>query len=1080
MTTSLPWYTQPLFVSSTFSDMNAERDHLRDIVFPELSERLRERRHHLEPIDLRWGVETMTVGEQAEKELLVLKVCLNEIERCRPFFIGMLGDRYGWIPPEKRMQAAIDEKKFSTKVQGKSVTALEIEFGVLASRDQKKRSFFYYRKPLPYAEMPLDVAARFSDEYSTESWAPDAVIRLQELKQDILKKVTRGRVREYEVTWDSVNNKVTGLEAWGQQVLEDLWKELDDKTRSVATLPAPAWQDQERAYLDTFIEEHSRGFVGRSEMISCIKAMALSSDAVHWGICVAAEPGMGKSALFAKLVRELENEKCLILAHAAGISMRSTGVDAILRRWIQELAAHLELNESDPSKALETLEEKKEMFAELFLQTSMNKRIIILVDALNQLEPTSTVRHMNWLPEIWPENARLVCTAIPGEETEALEKRQGIKSLKLEPTDINDAKEIIHTICRQYHKSIHGDVVNKLVNKKQDTYSLACGNPLWLSMAVEALILLDEDDFARTKSYKGSPEEKLHALMLASVDGMPGSVEGLYGYLFERAEKRFGKNWLRSILCFLTVSRFGLREEDLKAIIPFQTDEAWDDLRFATFRRYFRVHLEQKGEQGLWDFSHKQVRTFLEQDLMKNENHVITLHCTIANHLHNMDASDPLHQTEIMFHMMKGNQKQKAANYLGNVDLSENEKKGAIKILSKALSQKQNKEVVGSQWAEALLKVENLENDVVYWICTRYQCELLDALSNDAVVKTRLHIIHKVVKTSERIYNNAPESAKYARSLSVSYSKLGDIYLELGDPKTALKHWQSCLRIREELFKRVPDSLEYAKDVADAYIRVGNSYQQLDNPETALGYYQSCLEIRENLCNRVADFEVVWEDLSIIYEKLGDLYLQVDDPQTAFDNYQNFQAIAEKLCEQFPNSTNYLRGLSIAHDKLGGSCFLLGDSQSALNNYQSSITIIKKLCNRFPDSIKYIYDLSIHYDKMGLIYAKSGDTLLASNYFKKNLKIIKDIRRRLPDSAFYAHDMAVASLKLFNLYLRQLKYMEFYKYYKLCFDTLITMRKKNMYMDKNLKSMLFSLIGLTSSVILLIVLVVYYTMKIIR
>ena len=66
-----------MFISSTFADMQAERDWLRDHVIPELQERLRERRHHLEPIDLRWGVETVTIADQQAKELLVLKVCLN-------------------------------------------------------------------------------------------------------------------------------------------------------------------------------------------------------------------------------------------------------------------------------------------------------------------------------------------------------------------------------------------------------------------------------------------------------------------------------------------------------------------------------------------------------------------------------------------------------------------------------------------------------------------------------------------------------------------------------------------------------------------------------------------------------------------------------------------------------------------------------------------------------------------------------------------------------------------------------------------------------------------------------------------
>jgi hypothetical protein len=31
----------------------------------------------------------------------VLPICQDEIERSRPYFIGMLGERYGWIQPQE-------------------------------------------------------------------------------------------------------------------------------------------------------------------------------------------------------------------------------------------------------------------------------------------------------------------------------------------------------------------------------------------------------------------------------------------------------------------------------------------------------------------------------------------------------------------------------------------------------------------------------------------------------------------------------------------------------------------------------------------------------------------------------------------------------------------------------------------------------------------------------------------------------------------------------------------------------------------------------------------------------------------
>jgi Domain of unknown function (DUF4062) len=108
--------------------MQAERDHLRTHVFPELEERLRTRRQHLEWVDLRLGVATAGEADLQARELQVLKVCLAEVRRCRPFLIVLLGDRYGWVPPVERITAAASEEGFEPDMAGSSVTDLEIRY----------------------------------------------------------------------------------------------------------------------------------------------------------------------------------------------------------------------------------------------------------------------------------------------------------------------------------------------------------------------------------------------------------------------------------------------------------------------------------------------------------------------------------------------------------------------------------------------------------------------------------------------------------------------------------------------------------------------------------------------------------------------------------------------------------------------------------------------------------------------------------------------------------------------------------------------------------------------------------------
>ena len=73
-----------------------------------------------------------------------------------------------------------------------------------------------------------------------------------------------------------------------------------------------------------------------------------------------------------------------------------------------------------PGRDIVPAEDIEKMFASLLGQASAKKRVVVLVDALNQFERTIRGRHLTWLPRPWPGNARLVTTAIGGDESESL------------------------------------------------------------------------------------------------------------------------------------------------------------------------------------------------------------------------------------------------------------------------------------------------------------------------------------------------------------------------------------------------------------------------------------------------------------------------------------------------------------------------------------------------------------------------------------------------------------------------------------------------------------------------------------
>lgn len=132
-----------VFISSTFHDMMKERDLLVKEVFPQLRRKCARRFVTFTEVDLRWGI-----TEEQAAEGQVLPLCLAEIERSRPYFIGLLGERYGWIPDTIRPEVVEREPWLKEHVQDRtSVTELEILHGVFNDPQMRRRAFFYFRDP---------------------------------------------------------------------------------------------------------------------------------------------------------------------------------------------------------------------------------------------------------------------------------------------------------------------------------------------------------------------------------------------------------------------------------------------------------------------------------------------------------------------------------------------------------------------------------------------------------------------------------------------------------------------------------------------------------------------------------------------------------------------------------------------------------------------------------------------------------------------------------------------------------------------------------------------------------------------
>jgi tetratricopeptide (TPR) repeat protein len=91
-----------------------------------------------------------------------------------------------------------------------------------------------------------------------------------------------------------------------------------------------------------------------------------------------------------------------------------------------------------------------------------------------------------------------------------------------------------------------------------------------------------------------------------------------------------------------------------------------------------------------------------------------------------------------------------------------------------------------------------------------------------------LEYYRKALEIAEELRRRNPQSADYARDLSVSYDRMGDLYRGLGEGPKALEYYRKALELREELRRRNPQSADYTRDLAFSHGKLGEFFAQSD------------------------------------------------------------------------------------------------------------------------------------------------------------------------------------------------------------------------------------------------------------
>ncbi len=1003
------WSTRPVFVSSTFTDFQAERELLQTFVFPELAERLRARHHDLEPIDLRLGVETATEQDEAQKALLVLGVCLHEVARSRPFLVVLLGDRYGWIPPADRACRAAEEAGLSLDAVGRSVTDLEVLAG-LSRPDglQPVRAFAYFRE-LDCSTMPEAVRHLYRDADRT---------RTDALKRRVREMLGAARCRTYSAAWDAERGAVGGLDQLRRLLVDDLWSDLDAETRRYDP-HLDTWQDRERETLQAFVHETARDFTGRESLLDRLVSLATGPGRDQWGACVVGAAGSGKSSVAAETIRRLEGQAGIVLlAHAAGISPESGRVDRVLHRWSGELAARL--GDVPPPAEDAAGEDLHRAFAALLGRMARRQRVAIVLDALNEFERSTEAQHLTWLPALWPANVRLIATATQGVEATALGRRPGCEQVALDSLSEAEAGRIVDAVYRRYRRRANPQVTQAIVGRRTGAGEPAHGNPLWLELACDEMNLLDPVDLARAARFPGAPDAQLVALQVEIAGALPADAQAMYGRMLQRAvqvaetilagqhatgEGR-GRTWAQGFSEAIAVSRGGWREYDFQHVLPAFTGLAWSELLFSSVRRAYRGHVLQRGSSGQWNFYHGQLRAAVASWFESPPEYVRSLHRALASHLDTLPPDNQLRQTERMHHRIGADDRPGAARLYALCEHGSIELRAATGSLMTIVRSRED----GVAWIGSLLDETPLSAPERLLLSEKIIGPLHDAMANEGRVEQRRVLLTMVRERTARMAAgdaSAIDRHFARRQHAVCLLRLGDLALDVGDGAEAAALYAEHLRFTEEQAADPPEPVTAQQDLAVALERLGIVSERAGHPEKAREYFSRQIEI----CRRVAAMRPAdrgaQEVLAVGLERLGNLALargDTDDTTRLLGEAAEAQDRLARLAgeSRSPIALSIRARLAEAGDDISEARRLLGEAES----------LLRERALEAPDEVEPQIRWSACLDALGDLAVGQSDTDRAADWYGQQLEIAQRLAALIPEDVGLQRRLAAALMKL--------------------------------------------------------------------
>jgi len=373
--------------------------------------------------------------------------------------------------------------------------------------------------------------------------------------------------------------------------------------RQEAAEVAPAVRARIRSF-DTLMADRTQGFLGRGFVFDVLDKFLDDPNVPSGYFLILGEPGIGKTALMAKLIKERSLTVYHFNVALQGINTNRQFLENVCARLIQRFGLGYEAlpegSAEDGAFLGQLLEEASQRLGE-------DEKLLIAVDALDEVDKSGRLPgHPLYLPPALPDRVFFVLTA--RQHQDMILYADNIREWVLAHDSSENREDIRRYVAA--HASGQGTMTwrkKRRLEKRQFVDLMVArseGNFMYLRHVLP--------EIERGRFFDGSPEELPHGLR---------AYYRLHWAQMRNVEPDLFEQRYQPVVCVLAAA--------LEPVLLEQVAE-WTGLTEPQVRGVFgkwREFLHEEGGEGLWRIYHKAFRDFLSDEV---DSGLKTYHAMIA------------------------------------------------------------------------------------------------------------------------------------------------------------------------------------------------------------------------------------------------------------------------------------------------------------------------------------------------------------------------------------------------------------------------------------------------------------------